>query len=142
MFCETLIPAETVQAYLATEFRVLGNTPFTLKLNQVSLELLAFYRQSQAQSVAFITAWNPYSQIFTPSDNKAAQLRLIEELNLRQLRNLPGIGIDPSGMWPGEESCLILGVSLEDARVIGNLFKQNGIVWAGADAIPKLILLR
>ena len=142
MFSETRIPAETVTAYLATEYRVLGSHPFTLKAKQASPELRALYQQEQVQSAAFLTAWNPYSETQTHTDNHAAQMRLLAELSQRQLPVLPGLGCDPLGEWEAEESILILGIGLDDAKTLGNQFKQNALTWAGADATPQLILLR
>ena len=37
---------------------------------------------------------------------------------------------------------LSLGISLELGSQIGTKYGQNAIVWAGSDAIPKLVLLR
>ncbi len=54
---------------------------------------------------------------------------------------IEGMGIDPSGKWPAEKSFLALGLDLETSRALGREFGQNAIVWAGADAIPRLILL-
>ena len=142
LFQDTLIPAETVQAYLATEFRVLSSAPFTLRLKQASAELQALYHQSDVQCAAFLTAWNPYSETRSAADNEGAQRCLLNALDELKLRTIPGIGLDPSGEWESEPSCLVLCMSHAVARDIGNRFKQNAIVWAGTDAIPKLILLR
>lgn len=139
---DTLIPTETVQAFLATEFRVLSSIPFTLRLNQANAELQALYRQSDVQCAAFLTAWNPYSETRNASDNEGAQQCLLKEIDELKLCAIPGIGLDPSGEWEAEPSCLVLGISQAAARDIGNRFKQNAIVWAGPDAIPELILLR
>jgi hypothetical protein len=56
--------------------------------------------------------------------------------------HLPGKGVDPAGEWPGEPSLLILSINLEAADVLGRAFRQNAFVWASADAIPQLVLLR
>ena len=37
---------------------------------------------------------------------------------------------------------LALGLALEHAKAIARRFEQNAIVWAAADAIPRLVLLR
>ena len=65
----------------------------------------------------------------------------ILSLELRPGQLIEGIGIDPSGEWPAEKSFLALGLDLETSRALGREFGQNAIVWAGADAIPRLILL-
>lgn len=142
MLRDTLIPAEIVQAYLSTEFRVLGGTHFTLHLNQTCPELLMLYHQSSVQCAAFLTAWNPYSEVLSAADNEGAQRFLLKAIDDLKLRVIPGIGLDPSGEWKGEPSCLVLGMTYVVARDTGNRFKQNAIVWAGSNGIPELILLR
>lgn len=131
-----------VRAYRATAFHVRGDTPFVLKLDQPSPELAELYRRKGVASAAFLTAWNPRSERCSPQDNKVAQDRLNALLKQRGLDVLPGIGRDPAGEWEGEESCLALGISRDDAQRLGREFEQNAIVWAGPQAIPELILLR
>ena len=55
---------------------------------------------------------------------------------------LPGIGVAPPGHWPGEPSVLALGISRDTAARLGNEYRQNAIVWIGADRIPVLIFLQ
>jgi hypothetical protein len=74
-----------------------------------------------------------------------ASARLADRL--RQLpggkeRMIEGAGYDPRGTWPEEKSFLVLGLDLETSRALGREFNQNAIVWAGTDAIPRLVLLR
>ena len=53
-----------------------------------------------------------------------------------------GLGQHPTNGWSGEVSYLILGLTLEAAKVLGARHEQNAIVWSDADALPQLILLR
>lgn len=142
MFSVSQIPDEVVQAYLNTEFKVRTPTPFTLKANRASPDLLALYVDADEKSAAFITACNPHGELLTPTLNAALQLQLQHELDSRKLRSVPGIGLDPSGEWDGEESFLVLGVSLSEAKDIGMRYRQNAIIWAGEDGLPQLVLLR
>jgi Protein of unknown function (DUF3293) len=48
----------------------------------------------------------------------------------------------PSGAWPPELSFFALGISERAARDLGRRFDQDAVVWAGADAVPRLLLLR
>jgi hypothetical protein len=36
----------------------------------------------------------------------------------------------------------VLGLDLAAAHRLANDFEQNALVWVGADAVPKLVLLR
>jgi len=55
---------------------------------------------------------------------------------------LEGIGQHPANDWDGEASFLVFGLSLNDATTLCTQFEQNAFVWSGADAVPRLILLR
>ena len=48
----------------------------------------------------------------------------------------------PAGAWPRELSYFALGIDEGAARQLGRRFDQDAVVWAGADAVPKLLLLR
>jgi hypothetical protein len=67
---------------------------------------------------------------------------MLGELSASGLAFVEGVGNDPSNIWPGERSFLVLGLVPEAAKSLGAQFGQNAIVWSGADAIPRLILLR
>jgi len=55
---------------------------------------------------------------------------------------IEGEGVGPDQAWPAEKSLFVFGVDLETARMPGVRYRQNAVVWAGEDAIPKLVLLR
>lgn len=78
-------------------------------------------------------------------ENLAACARLRDELVRRSLQPeqiINGEGRDPTGAWPAEKNFLALGLDLETSMLLGREFCQNAVVWAGKDAIPRLILLR
>ena len=136
------IAPATIEAYLATEYRAWGDWPLVLRIGQESHPLASLYRQEDAKGAAMLTAWNPFSEPREVAENDAAQLRLIGELDRLGFAHQPGNGADPTGQWPPEDSRLVLGISLEIAASLGRQFRQNGIVWVAADAVPLLVLLR
>lgn len=142
MYSKTYIDAATVQAYLETEYRVLGGTPHVLRIGIVNSTLLALHKHYQVECSAFLTACNPYSQIVDDVKNHSRQRELADEVANRGLIYLPGIGQHPSNEWPGEESFLVLGLKLHEAKLLGEHFQQNAIVWCDATGMPELILLR
>ncbi len=149
MFCGTdvsafggsQIPRLTIEAYLATEYRIWGHWPLVLKIGQASTTLADLYRTHDAIGAAVITAWNPYSQPRPDAENEVSHARLLSELDRLGFPHQPGHGADPTGQWPPEPSRLVVGVDLTTAALLGRQFKQNGIVWADADATPILVLL-
>ena len=74
--------------------------------------------------------------------NDARQTVLARELQERDLTYIRGVGQHPTNGWTGEQSFLVLGLSRDDARMLGARHEQNAIVWCGPDAVPELVLLR
>ncbi len=142
MFSNTVIDPATIQAYLETDYRVYGEIPFTLRIGQVNSDLIAAHMRSRIDCSAFITAYNPFSRMIDEDANHQLQRQLTKELTNRGLTFLRGIGQHPSNNWSGEESFLVLGLNLEDAKTLGERFEQNAIVWTGPDGSPQLVLLR
>lgn len=142
MLSASLIDSTIVQAYRETEYRVLAEPAFILKVGQASAELLAAHKRHKTQCSAFLTACNPFSQPSDAASNAERQAALAKELKQRSLVFESGIGRHPGNGWPGEESVLVYGLTLESAKVFGTRLEQNAFVWSGADAVPQLILLR
>lgn len=142
MFSESAIPVATINAYLATDYRVMAAEPFVLNVGHASPELALRFKLDQTDSAAFITAWNPFGELTSESENHVAQQVLLAEIKALGLPCLEGEGRDPSGQWPGEPSFLVFGISLEAAKKLAGQFRQNGFVYADSDATPRLILLR
>ena len=139
---DTTIDAATIQAYRETEYRVHGDEPFTLRIGEASPALEAMHKRHRVDSSAYITAYNPYSQTLDATVNAQRHAELGRELRQRSLVAIEGLGQHPSNRWPGEVSYLILGLTLEAAKVLGARHEQNAIVWSDADAAPQVILLR
>ncbi|HEX3835468.1 MAG TPA: DUF3293 domain-containing protein [Steroidobacteraceae bacterium] len=131
-----------MQAYRETEYRVLEVLPMTLRIDAASAQLKLLHASHHARCSAFITACNPWGRPAAASVNAQRQEVLRAELSRRQLRAIRGIGQHPTNQWPGEPSFLVLGVTRRAAQALGRQFEQNAIVWAGAAAVPELILLR
>lgn len=131
-----------IAAYRATHYCVNGvSPPFLLRVDEVNSDLAACHRARAVDCSAFLTAWNPGSRPMSDEDNELAQARLREALEARGYAHLEGLGVDPTGQWAGEESVLVLGIGREAACELGREFRQHGIVWSGADAVPRLVML-
>jgi hypothetical protein len=139
----TEITPELIAAYRATEYRVGSDADgFVLRVDVRSEPLARLYDACGVRCAAFVTACNPHSQRQSATANRAALARMREALAASACRLIDGAGVDPSGAWPAEESMLALGLGLEDAKAIARRFEQNAIVWAAADAIPRLVLIQ
>jgi hypothetical protein len=142
MFTKSEIPPETIQAYRETNYCVLGESPFVLRVTVHSEPLAHAYIRYRVDCAAFLTACNPFSEVISAADNDARQTELEEVLVLQGLDYLPGSGEHPSGDWIAEPSYFVPGLSLDDVKALGRKFDQNAVVWCGSDAIPQLVLLR
>ncbi len=141
-FAGSAVPAETVAAYLAAEYRFWGERPLVLSIGRPNRDLVAIYGDRGVSSVAVITAWNPRGLIAPPTGNHAAQAALVARLDALGLAHEPGQGADPAGVWAPEDSRIVFGIARQAAARLGDEFAQNAVVWADADAVPKLLLLR
>jgi len=142
--CNTrdVIPPETIQAYRETDYRIDGEIPLVLRINEFNESLATLYKINRVNSCAYITACNPFGQNIGEPANTRLQDKLATELKSRGLIFFKGSGKHPVGDWPGEPSYLVLSVSLEAAKSLGIQYEQNAIVWCGSDAVPQLVLLR
>ena len=129
--------------YRETEYRVrAGEESFVLELARPSEALARLYRDRNASSAAFMSAFNPYSQATSRDENEAANARLRTQLLERGFEVLEATGSDGSAGGWAEPSFLILGISRDEAERLGRDYRQNAIVCAAADAVPELVLLR
>ncbi|SOE81034.1 Protein of unknown function [Caballeronia arationis] len=135
------IDPATIRAYRETHYCVEGKAPITLRVGQRNEALAALHEATGVQSSAFVTAWNPFSQNCDDDSNARRQKALADELANLGFKVIEGVGRHPIDEW-GEPSFLVLGISLEAAKELGARCEQNAIIWAGADAVPELVLLR
>ena len=119
-----------------------GSEEFILRVNIRSDALAEVLTDTARTCAIFITGCNPFSQPQSLEENQVANSLLAEDLYRLTDHVVAGIGIHPSGNWTGEPGYLALGIDIEVSRVLGKKFKQNAIIWAGEDAVPRLILLR
>ena len=142
LFQDSVIAQSSIQAYLETDYHVHGAMRVTLNVGVANACLAALQRSHSVESSAYVTACNPFSKALDDSSNDARQAVLARELHQHGLIHISGIGQHPTNGWPGEQSFLVLGLSREDAKMLGARHEQNAIVWCGPDAVPELALLR
>jgi len=132
--------SQDLQAYKETHYTVLDVEHFVLRIGEASDELMACHKRYRVDCSVFITAWNPFSQQLTAQENEERHQALIAEIKGRSLSFLPGVGQHPSNNWPGEQSVLVMGLSLEAAKALGRRFDQHAVVWTGRDGVPELLM--
>ena len=142
LFSQSTIPLDLIEAYRETAYRVEALEPFVLSIDQRSEPLGQLYRTHSVSSCAFMTAWNPYSESLSAEENSNRQTKLANDVRNLGFELIEGEGKHPNGLWPGEASYLVLGMSLDEAQKLGQQYEQNAILWCDADAIPRLVLLK
>lgn len=67
------LPPELLQAYAETHYIVHHKAPFVMHIGQPCPEPKALMANHKAQSAAFITAWNPFSQHLPAKETQRAK---------------------------------------------------------------------
>lgn len=134
---------DLLRAYEATNYVVeddLGQ--IVLRIHDPSPQLKEVLLRYGTAGAAFITAYNPLSQETSDEENNHAQAALLCELEAASTAVLKGYGQGTIGDWPPEPSFLAVGIDRKDAEMLGRRYRQNAIIWIGADMVPSLILLK
>lgn len=140
---ETGIAPGKIAAYMATEYRIGTDAAApVLRIGARSEDLARLHAEAGVSCSLFITAWNPLGAQQSDEANRVAHEALRAELALLSVPAIEGAGGEPGSDWPEERSFLALGIDEEGARRLGRRYRQDAVVWAGEDAIPRLLLLR
>ena len=88
---------------------------------------------------AFITAWNPGSQLLPSHENAVRHQQFEQDLRLLGYEMFAGAGEPSDSVWAPEQSLLILGVSEPEAIRLGRKYGQAAIVVGQINEPAKLI---
>jgi len=88
---------------------------------------------------AFITAWNPRSDLRPHWYNVARQEQLLRALGRRGWQWLSAVAEGDSAIWPAEPGVLILGMRGPEACRLGRRFRQNAVVVGRLGRVPALL---
>jgi hypothetical protein len=139
----TRITPDLWAAYRATNYAIqYPEGELIVRIGLRNPELTALMAEQAARSGAYLTAWNPYSQIVTTEANAAANTLLESILDQAGLRHLPCLGQDPTGQWTAEPGFWILDADRRWLQRLGRRFSQNALVFAGPNGVPRLLNLR
>jgi hypothetical protein len=135
-------PGSLEAAYRATIYRVhTGSATFDLRVDAPSSQLAALMRRHGVATAAYLTACNPRSVRVPDAVNRSANDALRLALVRADAFTFDGEAVDPTGEWPPEPSFLALGISAPAATELGVRFGQNAMLFAEADAMPRLVWL-
>jgi len=135
-----LLDHSLIEAYRATDYRVHGDTPFTLRIEQTCTACDAVLDAYGATNAAYLTAWNPFSQPNTDVMNASAQEKLAADLSAISLAVIRGEGVGQIGDWPPEQSLFALGINRDKALGLAKQYGQNAFVWIERGQPAELVL--
>jgi len=102
---------ELIHAYKETDFNVY-EPKITIKFEQFNQELDRLLQNQNFITWAYITAWNPYSELTDDRTNEEKNNQLCNDLTEYILFH--GEGVESDQSWQPEKSFLILGIAIEE----------------------------
>jgi hypothetical protein len=138
---DVAIEQRLIEAYQNAEYVVFADIEFVMSVSTYNEALEDMMTERQFTQAAFISAYNPYSELLDELKNIKRHDTLSKELSGLGLGIIEGFGRDREGQWPGEKSVLVLNISHATAQAIGNKYGQNAILWIEKNAVPQLLLL-
>lgn len=137
------IPQQLVDSYAKTIYRIdTVPEPIYLHIDTFSAPLALLLQDTDSHHAAIVSAYNPFSRPLPIEENLTAHRSLRHCLQHQGYSIVEGSNIDPCAQWPAEKSFFVSGIDPDTAQSIGRQFNQNAIVRIGADAVPRLLLLR
>ena len=130
---------ELINAYKETDF-IVYDPAIVIKVSQANSLLDELLLKNQATVWAYITAWNPYSELTDKNLNEERNDQLHKDIRPYKFFEGEGVGRDPS--WEPEKSFLILGISREEAIRFGKKYRQNAIVVGNIYEAAELLCIK
>ncbi len=139
----TRIDPEKIAAYCKTSYcLILQSGTLELAVNIRHDDLSALFERHAVECGAFITAYNPRGTLQHTHLNQIAHASLKNRVATLKLIGIDAFTQTHSGDWPTEHGLFVLGIGLEQAKLLGSELGQDALVWIGPDLTPTLILLR
>lgn len=134
------IDQQLLKAYLNADYCIVKPS-LKIKVGEISRALDVFLMDNNAYYWAFITAWNPHSQLLDQEENEARHLALMQSLIEGKFTFCEGFGETHDDRWPMEKSLMILDISKSDAMRLGRRYQQNSILYGALNSPAQLIWL-
>ena len=124
------ISPNLIKAYREAIYVVhLGDGEMALQVGKTNTALVQLMQDWEVTTAAFLTAFNPYSQVVNPAENELRQKKMCADAQPMCPKIFPGIGRDKNDQWPHELSMLALGIHLEDTQTLADRYEQNAFLW-------------
>lgn len=131
---------ELEEAYRKAVYTALAkDTKVKFHVDQKSKQLDELLSEQNAESFAFITAFNPYSKKLGANENRERHERLRQMLEAENYRFLAAFGMNEDETGDREEAFVVLNISEDEAVKTAQKFEQNAIVCGAKNAPPRLV---
>jgi hypothetical protein len=127
---------DLLNAYLNTDYVVDGFVN-PIRVGEVSVEADELLLKHGQSEWALITAFNPMSFALDNESNLHRNQQLLEKLS--DFVVIHGVGQDKNGIWPPETSFFVIGITLDQAIPLAQLFGQLAIVYGSLHEPARLI---
>ncbi|CUS49185.1 MAG: Protein of unknown function (DUF3293) [Idiomarinaceae bacterium HL-53] len=136
-----MLDKNLIAAYQATHYKFhWRGREYVLEIGKQHDVLSEMFTAHKCSSAAYITPQNPFSRPMSAAENERLLIQFRKEVNYLGYPYFEGIGQDPRGEWPGEESLLILGITLTTASKLAEKYGQNAFVFCTDSYTPELVL--
>lgn len=135
------VSAALEAAYRGTDYRVLTESPFSLKVGESSLTADKLMQETGVRSAAFLTAWNPYSRTLKTQENERLNAELEKLLRSQGYIVCPGFGAWADDPDKGERSFFAVGISRLNATEMAHRFEQNAFVFIESGGAAELVFV-
>lgn len=127
-----------IEAYKNSKYEIF-ETSIIIEIGIINQQLDDLLLKHNSNEWAFITAYNPYSQVLTDEENEIRHSDL--KVLTKNYVTYEGHGVGEDITWKPELSLFIIGISKDDALKIGYKFDQNAIVYGKIEFAPELLIL-
>ena len=121
-----MISSELLEAYAKTEYHIdVLASPILVYQRHTEVDNLLI--EHDVEEWAYLTSFNPFSQLRSEAENLKSNLSLKNDL--ANYQTYSGSAIDPKGEWPNEDGFLALGLSHLNANELAQKYRQNAFLY-------------
>ena len=133
-------PIDLHTAYLQTTYWVEARPqPLALRIDEQSPRLDRMLGERGLSRWAFLTAWNPRSQLRPHWDNAGRDRQLLRVLGSLGWQWLHAVALGDGDDWPAEPGVLVPGMGRTQARRLGRRFRQHAVVVGERGKAARLV---
>ena len=130
-----MLDKKLIKAYTNTQY-IVKSPAVNIRIGNKCPDVDKLLVENGLTDWAFITAYNPKSNCYSREMNEFLHKQLIKSTS--KYTSYEGYGKGEDDSWQREVSLLVLGISKEEAKVIGEIFDQNAIVVGSLSSKAKL----